>query len=58
MDMVRAPGCAWSTSTHANSLGQYIEINPPLEQVRQMGMGVHQKWRMTSPSWAFRTSWR
>lgn len=44
MDMVSGSGMRVAYVDAREQLGQYIEVNPPLEQVRQMGMGVHQKW--------------
>lgn len=43
MDMVSGSGMRVVYVDAREQLGQYIEVNPPLEQVAQMGMGVHQK---------------
>lgn len=43
MDMVSGSGLHVVYVDAREQLGQYIEVNPPNEQLAQMGMGVHQK---------------
>lgn len=43
MDMVSGSGLRVVYVDAREQLGQYIEVNPPNEQLAQMGMGVHQK---------------
>lgn len=43
MDMVSGSGMRVVYVDAREQLGQYIEVNPPNEQLAQMGMGVHQK---------------
>lgn len=44
MDMVSGSGMRVVYVDAREQLGQYIEVNPPLDQIRQMGIGIHQKW--------------
>ncbi len=54
----RVLGCAWSTSTHANSSGSTSRSIRHSNKCGRWAWAYTRSGRMTLPSWASRTSWR